>query len=157
MSETKNIPLNTKGADIALKLENIIKRMSKCMTQETLALQSQNRAIAAEMAEEKARHLQAYRALAEEVKSRPDVVSGLDPDIKKHIETMMAEFEVIMKDNIRVILSNRFAVKRLIQRIMDKAREAASSNHQYYNAQGKIMNGSGQKSAMVSTQLNETF
>ena len=156
MTDANSKPINTKGADIAYKFERLMKKLIQCMTQETLALQSHNRNLATTMAEEKARLLHNYRDLQAELLTNPDILKDIDDDIRNHLKTMAAEFEYVMKDNIQAIQSGRNAVGRLINRILQKAREAAAASHKYYDSKGQMVEASTKKS-MIPTKFSETF
>lgn len=156
MTKETEPKINTKGADVAYKFERLMKKLIQCMTQETLALQAHNRHLATSMAEEKARLLHNYRDLHAELLTHPDILKDVDTDIRKHLKTMAAEFEYVMKDNIQAIQSGRHAVGRLINRILQKAREAALASHKYYNAKGEMVEP-GMKKSMTPTKFSETY
>lgn len=148
--------LNTDGADSALKISKILKRLITCLTQETMALKSHNRDVAKKMAQEKTILMNNYKTLQNNVLQNPDMLKNLDPDIKSHLKEITTEFETVLKDNVVAIYAGRNAVTRLINRIVKKARDSVSTNPKSYNANGHITNSDG-KASIMPTKLNETY
>ena len=154
MTDTK--PLNTKGADTALKIEKLLKSLIECMAQETLALKSQNQSVAGQMTKEKIRLLTTYKAIAAELESNPDMLKSVDEDIKKQLKGLIGDFDATLKENITAIQSGRSAVSRLINRLLNKAREAVNNTNRNYDSKGKLVEQRVQ--SMISpTQLNEVY
>ena len=144
------------NADTALKLVKILQKLMQCMSQETLAVQNHNRDIAAKMSQEKTLLMHNYKSIQGELTSYPRLFDNLDDDIKKHLKDVIKEFEFVLKENMRAIDAGRGAVKRLIDRILKKARQAASLNPKAYNAQGHLVDND-MKHGIVPTKLNETY
>lgn len=147
--------LNVDGADSALKITKILKKLITCLTQETLALQGHNRDIAAKMAQEKTILMHNYKTLQNNVLENPETLKNLDPDVRAHLKEVTKEFEVALKDNVVAIYSGRNAVSRLINRIIKKARDSVSTTPKSYNASGCMVNNDT-KASMMPTKLNET-
>ena len=156
MNQNNEKPLNTRGADIAVKTEKLLKKLIHVMGQENLALQSYNRKVAEEMAQEKTLMIGNYRALMMDLEKDPEAFKKMDEDVKTHIQKLMADFEVAMKENARVVYGRRHAVKKLLDRILIKAREVASGSVKSYNSSGK-MNTRTSHAGVYATQLNETL
>lgn len=154
--EQKDTKLNTRGADIALKTEKLLKKLIHVMAQENLALQAYNRSLAEEMAQEKTLLIGNYRALLLDLEKDPEAFKKLDADILTHIKQLTADFEKAMKENARVVYGRRYAVKKLLDRILTKARNVAGHSVKSYNATGK-MNAQTSSAGTLPTQLNETF
>ncbi len=146
----------TEGADVALKISKLLKKLIECLTQETLALQSHNRTVAERMSQEKSVLMHNYKTIQKELSANPDLFQNLDKDVKAHLKGITTEFEIVLNDNIMAIQSGKNAVTRLIGRILDKAREAATLNPKSYNANGRIIENNT-KSTMTPTKLNETY
>lgn len=147
---------NTNGADMALKVSKLLKSLITCLTQETLAIQSHNRAVAEKMNQEKTRLMHSYTALKDQLESNPKMFENLDQDIKAHLKDISKEFEVVLKENMMAVVVGKKAVSRLIGRILEKVREAASVNNKSYNNAGK-MNETALSNKIIPTTLNETF
>lgn len=148
--------VRTKGADIALKTETVLKKLIHVMGQENLALQAHDRKMAEEMAQEKTLLISNYRALIKDLDHDPDALRDLDDDVKAHVQSLIKDFEVAMRENAKAVFARRYAVKKLLDRILTKAREVSGSHHKSYNQHGK-MNNVGNKSVFIPTQLNETY
>jgi len=156
MTDQNDSKLNICGADIAVKTEKLLQKLMHVMGQENLALQAHNRALAEEMAQEKTLLIGNYRALIKELQQDPDAYKKLDESIRNHIAKMVTDFEDAMKENARVVYGRRYAVKRLLDRILNKARDAAASPVKSYNANGK-MHAKCSSGGSVPIQLNETY
>ena len=152
--ETK--PLNIKGADTAFRVQKLLKNLIECMSQETLALHAQNQTIAGTMSKEKIRLFATYKAIAAELQNNPDILKTIDKDIQKQLITLMDDFDQTLKENITAIQTGRFAVSRLINRLLTKAREAVGHPNRNYNEKGKLVEQKIQ-SATFPTQLNEVY
>ncbi len=152
----KDTKINTRGADIALKTEKLLTKLIHVMGQENLALQAYNRSVAEEMAQEKTLLIGNYRALMLDLEKDPEAFKKLDDDIRAHIQKLTKDFEVAMKENARVVYGRRFAVKKLLDRILTKARDVAGAQVKSYNAKGK-MNIQRSNAGTLPTQLNETY
>jgi hypothetical protein len=148
--------VNTRGADIALKTEKLLKQLIHVMGQENLALQSYNRAMAEEMAQEKTLLIGNYRVLMKDLEKDPQAFKNMASDIRKPLEQLIADFETAMKENAKTVYAKRYAVKRLLDRILTKARDAAGTTVKSYNASGK-MNSKTSRAGLLPTQLNETY
>lgn len=151
-----NKPLNTKGADTALKIQKLLKSLIECMSQETLAIKAQKQDIAAKMNEEKSRLLPHYQSIAKELKENPSLLREADEDVRKQLSALMAEFSAVMNENIMTIQTGRTAVSRLIERLLNKAREAVNKSGRRYNAKGKLVeqNATGN---VIQGQLNSLY
>ena len=152
----QTLKLNTDGADVALKISKILKKLITCLTQETLALQSHNRDIANKMNQEKTLLMHNYKSIQAHLAETPELFKNSDSDVKKHLQDITAEFETVLDDNVMAIQSGRNAVSRLIKRIIKKARQAASTSPQAYDANGYTI-ADNIKAPMMPTKLNETF
>jgi len=156
MSNNLTQNLNINGADLALKLERLLKRLITCMTQETLAMQCHNHEVSGKMAQEKTMLMNNYRNLHKDLLANPDIIRNADTDIQNHLKTIIAEFEVVLCDNIKAVYSGRNAVGRLINRILQKARDTASPSHKHYNAKGQMVDGD-LKSGMTPVRINDIY
>ena len=145
-----------KGTDIVSKTETLLKKLIHVMSQENLALQAHDRSLAEEMAQEKTLLIENYRALIKDLEKEPEALKNIDDDAKAHVQQMIADFDVAMRENAKAIYARRYAVKKILERILDKARQVSGGNHKSYNQQGK-MNHVSSKSRFIPTQLNETY
>jgi len=149
-------PLKTEGADKALNIQKVLKRLIECLSQETLALKSNNRALAIKMAEEKARLTHDYREIQNNFQKDPEAFQKLDKGVQAHLKSLIAEFETILTDNVQAIQSGRNAVNRLIDRILTRARDMATT-HTTYNADGQVNTHKASRSATTPIQISEKF
>jgi len=156
MNKNETVRSNSDGADMALKVSKLFKKLITCLSQETLALQSHNRAVAEKMNQEKTRLMHSYKAVQGELKDNPTLFKNLDTDIKKHLQELSKEFETVLKDNMLAVVVGKKAVTRLIDRILEKVREASSMNTKSYNNSGRI-NESRMSNKIIPTTLNETY
>lgn len=158
-NETTTAPkraVHLEGADMALKITRLLENLITCLTQETLAIQSHNRGVAEKMNQEKTHMMHSYKNLHTELSQKPDIFKNLDPDIKSHLQKLTAEFEIALKDNITAIIAGRGAATRLIERILNRVREATSTNTKSYNNAGKMVEQKSSRTIMP-TKLNETY
>lgn len=154
--KTTNTQLNINGASLALKTEKLLKKLIHVLSQETLAMQSHNRSIANNMAQEKTQLLANYKSIQEQLKENPEILRQADEDVRTHLKEVMAEFEIILCDNIRAIQSGRNAVRRIMNRILTKARDSVEHTTKLYNSSGKMIKTSTH-STMTPVKINETL
>jgi hypothetical protein len=148
---------NIRGTDIASKTERLLKRLIHVMGQENLALESYNTQVAEEMAQEKTLLIGNYRALIKELKQDPEAFNRLDDDAREKLKQLTVDFENAMRENARAVYGRRQAVKKLLDRILAKARDIAGSSVKSYNAKGKMNVQTSSKTSSLSTHLNETY
>jgi hypothetical protein len=152
----QNSQAKLKGTDIVSKTETLLRKLIHVMGQENLALQAHDRSLAEEMAQEKTVLISNYRALIKDIEKDPEALKNLDEDTKSHVQKMISDFEVAMRENAKAVYARRYAVKKILERILDKARQVSGGNHKSYNQQGK-MNDCSSSAKFIPTQLNETY
>lgn len=79
-----------------------------------------------------------YQSSAEQLMDRKDELQHIDTALKQQLMGKQEEFTGIMAENLKAIDRLRRGVKRLNDRIMNSAREAAQKDHVNYSAQGQI-------------------
>lgn len=149
-------PLNINGAGMALKVQNLLKALIECMTQETMALKAHNQDIATKMSAEKTRLMMTYKVIAAELHNNPTILKQADDDIRAQLGTLMDEFEIVLKDNMTTIQAGRGAISRLINRLLNKVRETVCQTSRNYNEHGELVEKRSQR-PMQPTQLNEIY
>ncbi len=145
-----------KGTDIVSKTETLLRKLIHVMGQENLALQAHDRQLAEEMAQEKTLLIENYRALIKDLKKEPEALKNINADAKAHVQELIKEFDTAMRENAKAVYARRYAVKKILERILNKARQVSGGSHKSYNQQGK-MNDLSSKSKFIPTQLNETY
>ena len=147
-------PLNTKGADLAMSIEKVLKKLTVCLEQETKAILENKQGLVQELHKEKLTLMEQYRSLSEGLERDKDGLNGLDDDIRAHLKEVSARFQTALQDNLKAIKSAHNAVGRLMDRIMTTARRALMQDQQQYNAHGALTGG-GHKGSMMPTRVDQ--
>lgn len=148
------------ATNTAAKIESLVAELTKCMTQETLAIQSSNQEIASKMSQEKSRLLTTYQMIEKELQQKPEMFNSLDDDYRQYLKGLLSDFDTVMKDNLATIHAGKKAISRVIHRLLKKARETASVQAKSYNAKGEIVEksyGTAPVSKKIKGQLNEQY
>lgn len=147
-------PLNTKGADVAVSIDNTLSKLTVCLLQEAEAVTQNNRDAAAALQDQKIRLMEQYRALSESLSRDPTVLETLDESIHSHLKKISAEFQSALKINAQAIKAAHNSVTRLMDRIMTTARRTVMDGQQQYNAQGALTGGVV-NGTLTPTKLNQ--
>ena len=151
---TTNQPLNTKGADVALSIENTLTKLTVCLLQEAEAVTQNNRNAATALHDQKIKLMEQYRSLSECLTRDPSVLDSLDDSIHKHLKEISAEFQNALKTNAKAIKAAHNSVTRLMDRIMTTARRAVMDGQQQYSAKGTLTGGVV-NGTLAPTKLNQ--
>ena len=150
-----------RSADVmAAKIKTLLADLTQCMTQETMAVQSNNQAVFGQMSQEKLRLLTNYQSIARELEQNPTLLKQLDDDAREHLKAILAEFDGVLQDNLTSIQAGKNAIGRVITRLLKKAREAATSKTRSYNEKGEMVEksyGGGFMSKTIKGQLNGQY
>lgn len=147
--------LSTQGADLALSIERVLTRLTKCLNSETEAVKTNNTDILAELQSEKLALMEQYQGLSERLNSDGDGLSNLDNHIREHLRAVSTAFQDAMTRNMKTLQSGHQAVTRLLDRIMTTARKTVMQDQQKYNAKGALADAP--KGMSIPTKLNETL
>ena len=139
---------------MSAQIIGLLTQLIRCLDAETAALQENNRDKAALRSREKILLLQNYEAISRGLQKKPDMLMDLDSSVKLHLKEKILHFERSLNANTNTVSTSKNAVNRLINRIMDRARDAIKSPLQPYNNKGQIMaRKSG--SSMMPVKLSE--
>lgn len=150
-----NIPLNTQGADLAVAIERVLTRLTKCLNTETEAVKTNNTEILVALQPEKMALLEQYQGLSERLSQDGSSLNNLDGHIREHLRVISAGFQDATAKNLQALQSGHNAITRLLNRIMDTARKTMMQDHQKYNAKGAL--AENPKRISIPTKLNETL
>ncbi len=152
----ENKELNIKGADIAIRIEHILQKLTACIEAETNALRAHDRDVANKLMKEKKALLVQYKSLHDELVASTKDIDMADPDIRAYLKKTVAKFDRTLKENAIVITTGKKAATRLLTRILSKARETIATSTQNYNAQGYLVKNTN-ASLSNAVKLNETL
>lgn len=150
-----NIPLNTQGADLAIAIERILTRLTKCLNTETDAVKSNDTKALVALQSEKMALLEQYQGLSERLSKDGSSLNNLDSHIREHLKVVSAGFQEATAKNLQALQSGHNAITRLLNRIMETARKTMMQDHQKYNAKGAL--AENPKGTSIPTKLNETL
>lgn len=148
-------PLNTKGADIALSVEQILSKLTTCLNQETEAIIQNNRNAADALQAEKIRLMEQYRSLSETLEKDTNVLDSIDPSVRDHLRKVSGEFQAALGTNAKAIKGAHNAVTRLMNRILNVARRTVTEGQSQYNANGALTYAGAAQGSIAPTKLNE--
>lgn len=146
--------LNTKGADLALSIEQILSRLTVCLNQETEAIIQNNRNAAQALQDQKIRLMEQYRSLSETLERDPTALDSIDTRVRTHLQKIGKDFQTALKHNAKAIKAAHNAVTRLMDRIMHTARRALMDGQQY-NAKGALAGYGNTQASAAPTKVNE--
>lgn len=151
-----NSDLNIKGADVALRIEQMLKELIDCIQAETNALRAHDGKASASYMKEKKALLLRYQSLHSELSESTKDIDMTDPSIKSYLKNVIGEFDETLKENAIVITTGKKAATRLLTRLLEKARQAVAPESPNYNAYGELVQ---KKSSTFSnpSKLNETY
>jgi hypothetical protein len=151
-----NSDLNMKGADVALRIEQMLKELITCIAAETDALRSHDKKASMSQLKEKKALLLRYQSLHAELAQSTKDIDMTTSDIKSYLKKVIRDFDETLKENAIAITTGKKAATRLLTRILNKAREAMTQENQNYNAYGQLVQ---KKSSTFSapTKVNETY
>lgn len=152
----KTEELNIQGADIALKIEQLLKELTTCIREETSALKAHDKKTSAKKLKEKQDLLQRYKALHEEVSVNSDSVNIADPNIKSYLKNVIGDFEGALRENTITIHTGKVAVTRLLSRILEKARETMRQENTHYDSTGQLV-AKNHQTFSATSRINETL
>lgn len=79
-----------------------------------------------------------YQDGARQLVERKDEMKTADPDLKKKLEDMQADFSEITSKNLSALERVRGSVQRMNDRIMTSARDAAQKRNVQYRSNGSL-------------------
>lgn len=153
---TQRPPLKTKGADLALSIEQVLTKLTLCLEKETQTILSNDKDGMNALQAEKMTLMERYKSLSESLERDKNALNQLDDDVHAHLKDISGKFQIAMQENLQAIKSAHNAVNRLVDRIMTTARRAVMQGQQQYNAQGAFA-GEHSKISMTPTRLNQEF
>jgi DNA-binding transcriptional MocR family regulator len=151
-----NSHLNIKGADVALRIEQMLQELITCIQAETHALRAHDKKASTTHLKKKKALLLRYQSLHSELSESTKDIDMSDKNIKSYLKKTIAEFDNTLKENAIAITTGKKAATRLLTRILEKARQAVAHENPHYDARGQFVQKQSQPFSTPS-KLNETY
>jgi len=120
---------------------------------ETIALQSRDLNIVGQLFPQKREFAQLYHDAMLRLEDQQDDLKSLDPGLKQKMKQAYAQFQDIVSQNTRALVSARLVAERMVELVMSAARRTVMDGPSY-SRQGTNMLPSD---IPVHYQLNEVF
>lgn len=148
---TQTLPLKTEVLNVLAVLEDF----SKLLTDETLALKSSDFKTMDDLQPQKRNLAKTYQDMVTSLSGRQGEMSGLDGDLRERLIMTRLRFTHILQDNMVALENMKRSTQRLVNRILDVARDSVTENtHHKYSAGGKMQSV---KSSSLSLSLDQNL
>ncbi len=139
----------------ALEVLRVIDAFGRLLQTETNALKTSDFRTVDGLQTDKKNFAKQYHAVVTGLATNKDEVMKLDVTLREKLVRARTEFTVILNDNLRALEMAKDSTKRLVNRILDAARQAVAEDTQtVYSAQGKMQS---YKSSSTSLSIDQKF
>ncbi len=138
------------------KTFQVMKELESLLEDESAALIAANFKQADSFQDKKKELSQDYNSCIRNLINRKEDVAALPASMKELIVKTRLHFSKVLSANMRAIDGVRKSSQRLVDKIIDSARETVSTDAGY-NAAGRIYSSSSVAGSPVSISINETL
>lgn len=150
-TQATTLPLKTEVLNILATLEDF----SKLLLDETLALKKSDFKTMDDLQPKKRDIAKTYQDMVTSLSQRQGEMSGLDGDLRERLIMTRMRFTHILQDNMLALENMKRSAQRLVNRILDVARDSVTEEtHHKYSAGGKMQST---KSSSLSLSLDQTL
>lgn len=133
----------------------LIERFGRLLEKETSALRKANFKAVDGLQEEKKNMARSYQTHVSALHSKKAEIINIDMPLREKLINARIGFTTVLHENLRAIDAAKDSSKRLVDRILEAAREAALEDKtNAYTARGRMNN---QTKAPLSISLNQQF
>lgn len=130
------------GSDVKSEVMDVLKVIegfSTLLKKETDALKSADFKTVDGLQTDKKIFAKQYHAVVTGLSTRKDDIVKLDIPVRERLIRARTDFTIILNDNLRALEMAKDGTKRLVNRILDAARQAVAEDHQTgYSAKGQM-------------------
>ena len=132
----------------------VIEQFTGILNRETDALRRADTATVGVLYEEKMLLAQAYQSVYSQLKMRRDELRTLDMATKTKLDKIGTKFQRAANANVRALNNMKKSTTRLVERIMQFARQAVNEEPKGYGRNGRVINN---ERVSAPIRLNETL
>lgn len=145
-----------KKADVKNDVQQVlglIAKFSDLLLRETSALRRSDFKEVDSLQADKRIFAHEYHAAVTVLCARKEEIAALDLPLREKLVRARTEFTIILNDNLKTLDMTRDSTKRLVNRILDLARQSVTADKQtHYSAKGKTQ---AYKSSMLSLSVDQ--